>query len=354
MEVLKSGEPITQVPLTLRKTTGPGAIPYLASIQSAGLPPGDYSVIERLAQGGKTAERDLAFHIEGNEPAATSADAATGPSKDETEGTTSGLQLPSSDGSSGHGLVITSLPATAVPQPTTEQLQTIIEDARKRALDYAKRLPNFICVEVTNRSVDASGNGRWKHRDSIAEMLSYHDNQETRTTLEVDGKRSSLKRADMNSTWPLSVGEFGAMLNLVFQPSSKTQFDWKEAATMGDGSGTVQVLNYRVAPKDATIVLSQGNEDVAVGFHGSVYIDASTGGVRRVTLEADQVPHTFPVHAAAMTVDYDYVAISARDYLLPVRSTVSLEKGHRKIELNEITFRNYRRFASRAKMKLLQ
>ncbi len=354
MEVLKSGEPITQVPLTLRKTTGPGAIPYLASIQSAGLPPGDYSVIERLAQGGKTAERNLAFRIEGNEPAATSADAAAGPSKDEVEATTSGLQLPSGDGPSGHGLVITSLPPTAVAAPTTEQLQTIIEDARKRALDYAKRLPNFICVEVTNRSVDASGNGRWKHRDSIAEMLSYHDSQETRTTLEVDGKRSSLKRADMNSTWPLSVGEFGAMLNLVFQPSSKTEFDWKEAATMGDGSGTVQVLDYRVAPKDATIVLSQGNDEVAVGFHGLVYIDASTGGVRRVTLEADQVPHTFAVHQAAMTVDYDYVAISARDYLLPVRSTVSLEKGHRKIELNEITFRNYRRFASRAKMKLLQ
>jgi hypothetical protein len=31
-----------------------------------------------------------------------------------------------------------------------------------------------------------------------------------------------------------------------------------------------------------------------------------------------------------MTVDYDYVAISGRDYLLPVRSSVSLEKAHRR------------------------
>ena len=124
---------------------------------------------------------------------------------------------------------------------------------------------------------------------------------------------------------------------------------------MGDGSGTVQVLDYRVAPKDATIVLSQGNDEVAVGFHGLVYIDASTGGVRRVTLEADQVPHTFAVHQAAMTVETMTMWRSRRAITCRrVRSTVSLEKEHRKIELNDITFRNYRRSASRAKMKSLQ
>jgi hypothetical protein len=251
-------------------------------------------------------------------------------------------------------LVITSLPSSSVPPPTSDQLQAIIEGARKRALDYGKSLPNFICVEVTNRSVDQTGNGNWKHRDSIAEMLSYHNNAETRTTLEVNGRRSTLTRAEMNSTWPLSVGEFGAMLNLVFQPSSKTSFEWKEAASLGDGSGTMQVLSYRVAKENATIVLTQGNDEVGVAFHGLVYIDVATGGVRRVTLNADGVPRSFPVRSATMTVDYDYVAIAGRDYLLPVRSTVSVQKGHKKIELNEIAFRNYRRFASRTKIKMAQ
>ena len=63
---------------------------------------------------------------------------------------------------------------------------------------------------------------------------------------------------------------------------------------------------------------------------------------------------SFPVRSATMTVDYDYVAIAGRDYLLPVRSTVSVQKGHKKIELNEIAFRNYRRFASRTKIKMAQ
>ena len=55
-----------------------------------------------------------------------------------------------------------------------------------------------------------------------------------------------------------------------------------------------------------------------------------------------------------MTVDYEYVAISDRDYLLPVRSSLMLKRTRQKTELNEITFRNYRRYASRTKVKMVQ
>ncbi len=358
MDVLKSGEQIAQVPLQLRKTSGPAVIPYLASIQSASLPSGDYQVIERLTQSGKTVESEMSFRMEGPELAdATKPDdavrTANSADNDSDTVTASDLQSPA-DGSKGRRLVITSLPAGAVPPPSPEELQTIIASARKRALDYSKSLPNFICVEATNRSVDARGNGKWKQRDSIAELLRYHDNQETRTTLEINGQRSSLKRADMNSSWPLSVGEFGAMLNLVFQPASKTEFEWKEAATREDRSGTVQVLSYRVKQENATITLGQGNDQVGVGFHGLVYIDVATGGVQRITLQADDLPRNFSMTAASMTVDYDYTTIANRDYLLPVRSTVSLQRHHKAVELNEIAFRSYRRFASRSKIKLLQ
>jgi VWFA-related protein len=357
MEVLKSHEAIAQVPLHLAKTNGPGSIPYLASIQSSSLSSGDYEVIEKLTQGGKTSERGLEFRIEGPELAsATTPDSANGaaqPQNDASELATSGQPL-ETDGHNNRHLVITWLPAGAVPAPSAEELETIVAGARKRALDYNKSLPNFMCIEVTSRSVDQSGNGNWKHRDSIAELLTYNDRQESRSTLEVNGKRSSLKRADMNSTWPISVGEFGALLNLVFAPSSKTEFTWKEAGSLGDGGATLQVLSYRVARENATLDLSESNNTIGVGFHGLVYIDAATGGVRRITVQADNLPRDFSMHAAAMTVDYDYVAIAGRDYLLPVSSTVSLLRHRKQLELNEIAFRNYRRFASRTKIKMVQ
>ncbi len=357
MEVLKSNEQIAQLPLQFRKTTGAVSVPYLASIQSASLSSGDYEVIERVEQGGKTAEHALSFRIEGPQLASAAAPGGSNTTRPADDAQVSATSEAPSSGTDGHTtkhLVITALPEGAVSAPSAEQLAAIIAGARKRALDYTSSLPNFICVEITNRSVDQSGNGNWKHRDSLAELLTYHNNQESRSTLEVNGKRSSLKRTDLNSSWPMSVGEFGALLKLVFSPSSKTQFEWKEAATLGDGSGTVQVLSYRVAHENATIDLSSGNDSIGVGFHGLVYIDAATSGIRRVTLEAEGLPRTFAMHSATMTVDYDYVAISARDYLLPVRSTVSLQRGRRQVELNEIAFRSYRRFASRAKIKMIQ
>ena len=355
MEVLKSNESIAQVPLHLMKANGPGAIPYLASIQAASLPAGDYQIVEKLTQGENTTERALSFRIEGPVLAAATAPEDPKPQNDDVlVAATSGPHPPDAEGHSGNRLVITSLPAGAVPPPSADELEAIVSGARKRALDYSKSLPNFVCVEVTNRSVDQSGNGNWKHRDSIAELLTYHDNQESRSTLEVNGKRSSLSRAEMNSTWPMSVGEFGALLNLVFAPTSKTHFEWKEAGTLGDGSGTLQVLSYRVDHENATLNLAESNNTIGVGFHGLVYIDTATSGIRRVTVEADDLPRSFSMHAAAMTVDYDYVSISARDYLLPVHSTVSLQRHRRQIELNEISFRNYRRFASRAKIKMIQ
>jgi hypothetical protein len=271
----------------------------------------------------------------------------------ETEDAVDSMAAPGLAPPNSRRVVISSLPAGTVPQPSAEELESLIESARKRALEYRQSLPNFICVELTDRSVDSSGNGNWKHRDSLAELLRYEDNQESRSTLEVNGKRSSLKRTDLNSTWPMSVGEFGALLNLVFADSSKTTFEWKEAGTLGDGSGPLQVLSYRVARENATIDLSEGNNSIGAGFHGFVYIDGATGGVRRITLEADDLPRKFSMHAAAMTVDYDFVAIAGRDYLMPVHSSVSIQRHRHQTELNEITFRNYRRFASRTKIKML-
>jgi hypothetical protein len=358
MDVLRGHEDIAQVPLHLTKLNGTGSIPYLASIQSTSLPSGDYEVIERLTQGGKSTERGVEFRIDGPElAAATTPDSAAGatqPQSDASESATTSGQPPETDGHNGRHLVITSLPAGAVPPPSADEQETIIAGARKRALDYSQSLPNFMCIEVTSRSVDQSGNGNWKHRDSIAELLTYHDRLESRSTLEVNGKRSSLKRTDLNSTWPISVGEFGALLNLVFAPSSKTEFTWKQAGALGDAGATLQVLSYRVAKENATLNLSESNNNIGVGFHGLVYIDAATSGVRRITVEADGLPREFSMHAASMTVDYDYVAIAGRDYLLPVSSTVSLQRHRRQIELNEIAFRNYRRFASRTKIKMVQ
>jgi VWFA-related protein len=352
MEVLRNGESVGRVPLQLRKSSGLAAIPYLASIRAGSLAAGNYEAIATLTQDGKTSERSVSFRVDGPELASASAGAtavpgtaAPQPGNGDSE-TASDAKLESGMGA-GHPLVITTLPESAVPRPTADELQSIIGDARTRAVGYATSLPNFICVEVTDRSVDSAGTGNWKHRDTIAELLRYHDKAETRTTLNINGKRTGTSRADLKGA--LSLGEFGGVLDAVFQPSSKADFQWKE--TGGLGSGTVQVLSYRVSRQNSSWGLAGDNNwKVYPSFHGLVYVDSATKGIRRITMEADDLPHDFLIHAASITVDYDYIAIGTHDYLMPIRGTVSMREGKREAVLNEMEFRDYRRYGSSAKI----
>jgi hypothetical protein len=243
-------------------------------------------------------------------------------------------------------LAITALPQDSVIRPSDDELDRIIAGARKHAVNYSTKLPNFLCVEMTDRAVDATGNGKWRRKDSFGELLRFADNRETRTTLEVDGRPSRAKRDDMNG--PISLGEFGHLVNLVFQPSSKAEFHWKETDALANG--TVQVFEYRVDHKNDNMVLSDSKGEVSSGFHGLAYIDSSTMGIRRITMEADDLPPDFSIHEASIAVDYDYVAIGAHEYLMPVRGTIRLKRGRHEADLNQIVFQDYRRYASQTKI----
>ncbi len=283
MEVLRNGEPIANMPLPLRKTSGPGAVPYLASIQAGSLPAGRYDVTATLTQGEKTTASRTSFTVEGAELAsAVVPNERSGPRGNDIDAVSdSKVETPGLGSRQIGRLTITSA-ADPLPPPTPDQLHAIVEDARGHALSYSVSLPNFTCVEITDRSVDSTGSGRWKHKDTFAERLRYVDNAESRTMLRVNGQRTAEQRSDLNG--PISQGEFGGVLKAVFSPSSKADFQFKETDALG--SGTVNVLSYRVTQKDSMFSLSDSIQNTDVAFHGLVYIDASTRSVRRITLES--------------------------------------------------------------------
>ena len=347
MQVIRNGKAGRLTPLPLR--TG-GAkdtmIPYLATFQTKSLAPGDYKVKAIMNQGGDSAFQEIAFTVEGNQPGENAVADASG---------NAGTAGTSDDGTPnlditpdlGGKLAITAS-TNPVPAPTPEEADALIADARERAVGYKTGLPNFLCVEVINRSLDPSGTGRWKHKDTITELLRYREQNETRTVLEVDGKPPASSDPEAIKG-PKSTGEFGAVLGAVFEPSAKAEFKWKETDTLGNG--TVQVFDYHVAKANSAFSVGGPNGlQPNVNFHGKVYIDAATRSVRRVTLIADDLPKDFPTRGTAIVVDYDYVSINAHDYLMPISAEVSLLEGRHEALLNTIEFRDYRRFGSNVKI----
>ena len=78
---------------------------------------------------------------------------------------------------------------------------------------------------------------------------------------------------------------------------------------------------------------------------GLAYVDADAAMVMRITSDAEGLPQTLPIQQAASELDYDFVTINDREYLLPLRSLARLRTGKYRSK-NEVEFREYRKFGS--------
>ena len=336
VQVLRNGGPLSQMPIAPARADGTEAAAHLATIPVSTLPDGLYEIRATLSQGGHTAATSTSFTLTWGQP-----------DSEEAEVAGADLAAPVIESHPSGSLVIT-FPATSTHPPPGNELESILADATRHAIGYSESLPNFICVEVTNRAIDAHGQGRWKHQDRMTELLTYRDNAENRTMMEaeVHGQKTHASRDDLQGL--LSHGEFGGLLQAVFASSSKTNFQWKETGALGDS--TIQVFDYRVTRENSSFDFHFGLQERTVGFHGQIFIESTTRNVRRITVAADDLPIKFPIQAASLSMDYDYIVINNHDYLLPIGGQVRLRLGHREAVLNEIEFRNYRRFGSTAKI----
>jgi VWFA-related protein len=334
LQVLRDGKPLNGEPMVSHLAKDQEFSSFLSSFSIDPRVDGHYEVKATLSQSGKSAEARASFILAGVLP----------------EGEEAGLtedDLPASPRPAGP-LVIT-IPPTLLQRPAPEELKSILADATKYAMEYRTSLPNLMCEQVTNRSFSPNGTTQWKHKDKFAELLTYFNHEENRIMLELELNGSTSHAYTKDTKGVISAGEFGVAFSGLFRPASKADFQWKETGVLGDG--TVQIFNYRVARENSIFNLRiSSNEVVRVGYHGQVFIDSATRAVRRITEVVDEVPNKFPIRGVSVSVDYDYIAINNHDYMLPVDARVLLRKGRREADLNEIEYRNFRRFGSNSRI----
>jgi hypothetical protein len=350
MKIFRNGQSVGEIPLALSKTDGLGAVPYLGTIAGHIFPPGNYRIEATLAQGGQTAKSMATFSVEGTIAAATAptdaAFSATSGSVEDAAALAADTRNTAAAATSNSKFIITAS-TNPVPPPTDAEARDMIEATRQRALAWGDSLPNFLCMEITNHSVDPEGDGDWHHKDNLVQLMRYVDHQESRSTLQLNGQKSSVETADLN--FAHSIGEFGGLFRAVFDPSAQAKFTWQEADVL-DGQ-PVQVFAFQVDTANSAFDLAgENNRQLPVGFHGLVYLDTTTHSIRRLTLNADNIPEILSVRATSFSVDYNWVTINAHDYLMPARGAVSLREGKHQAVLNEFEFRNYRRFGSQVRI----
>jgi hypothetical protein len=233
-----------------------------------------------------------------------------------------------------------------IPPPSPAEQQEVISQARDYALNYTKRLPDFICTQVTRRYVDPAGLEDWHTMDTITTRLSYFEQRENYKVILVNNKMTDVSYEALGGA--TSAGEFGSLLMVLFKPETRTDFQWDRWATLR-GRRT-HVFSYRVAqPNSQYHVNYEKVQDIVPGYHGLVYVDRDMLAVVRVTVDAD-LPPSFPIQQAATVLDYDFANISGNEYLLPLRALVRMREG-RVLVKNDVEFRLYRKFSAEASIK---
>lgn len=359
MDVQRDGKSVSRSSSVIARSAGSDSSLNLASIQARSLAPGSYRAVFTYTQADKTSSRDLAFTVVGDQIAANDRQPesldATSEAASGNSGNADPDPSPDADSATASRALLDLAPGRFTPSPLSSSsrppgkkyLSSLIESARKRAIGYLDALVNFKCIEVTDRFIDPKGKGNWTRHDKLAEMVTFENHQESRDVIEVNGEPGNTQSYDMKGA--RLEGEFGRVLKAVFSPSSSAEFTWKETDSLDGGSA--QVFTYSVDARNSQFtVTSLPEKPVYVSFHGLVYIDDATRGVRRVTMEADAIPAGTHVRASALGIDYDYVAINNHDYLMPVEGELHMKLGKHREIMHRIEFRDYHRFGSDARI----
>ena len=232
------------------------------------------------------------------------------------------------------------------PPPTPDELLSVIEEARRKALAYTAGLPDFICEETVHRYESATGKDNWALKDTLTLQLSYFGHLENYKLTAMNGHKTELTYEAAGGM--MSKGEFGSMLLEVFLPDSQTAFRWSNWTTLR--KRPAYAISFRIEARNSRYYLmvgeyGKGSVSTVAGEHGLAYIDRETKEVLRLDCEADSLPDSFPVAGASRVLDYGATEVGGLSFVLPLRADVRMiPRDNHPLSRNVVEFTGYRKF----------
>ncbi len=141
-----------------------------------------------------------------------------------------------------------------------------------------------------------------------------------------------------------SVGEFGSTLSGLFSPPTQAQFKFYRSSTIGET--TAAIYDFKVALHNSDWMTTVGSQTLRPAYSGSVWIDKASGQVRRIEMQADNIPKNFPVDSIQWAVDYEEVSLGTAKFLLPTHAeNLGCWRGSPICTKNTTDFRDYHKYS---------
>ena len=245
--------------------------------------------------------------------------------------------------------------------PNATEGNELLERTRNVTLAAANAMPDFLVKQIIKRSVAYGTTNNWIPQDNLTIAVGYRANVgEEYKILTVNGMPAAedvQATRDYSKYAPKGASSSGveyiSALADVFKPESKTEFRMVDT----DVIQTKRTVIYEYAIKkdfsQLTLSLADTGARAVVGSRGRLWIDRELDRVVRFEQIATEIPPDFPIIAASSLIDYDWVSINERKYLLPTHSEIKMTTVSPKFTLqsrNDVRFRSYQKFGAELKV----
>jgi len=246
--------------------------------------------------------------------------------------------------------------------PSETEGNELLERTRNVTLAAANAMPDFIVKQIIKRYIAYGNTGNWRTQDNLTFAVGYRANVgEEYKLLTVDGmpvgpevqaSRDSGKYAPKGAR--SSGVEYISALADIFKPETKTEFRMVDTDVIQ--TRRTVVYEYLVKKEFSIFSLTYGDDSgvrTYVGARGRLWIDRELDRVLRFEQILTEIPPDFPIFAASTLIDYDWVTINERKYLLPTHSEVLMSSVNPNSVLqsrNDIRFRGYQKYGAELKV----
>ncbi len=224
----------------------------------------------------------------------------------------------------------------------TNAYDQLIDKTRDWAMTFTNGLPNFLCQQNTTRYVERSRSEGFEPVDIVTAKVLYEDGREKYSEITVGGKRTSKSMMELGGS--TSTGEFASVLGGLFEAGTRTEFKFYQSTTVAREPAAIYDL--KVAMRNSNWTIQVGGQMLRPAYSGSVWVDKATAQVRRIEMQADNIPKDFPDDTVASAVDYEEVSLGTSKFLLPVHAeNLSCQRGTTICTKNTIDFRDYHKYS---------
>ena len=218
----------------------------------------------------------------------------------------------------------------------------LVAKTKEWALTFTNGLPNYFCQQMTTRYMEYSRSSGWEPQDVVTAKVVYEDGTENYRDITVGGKKTNKSMLELGGS--TSTGEFASTLRSVFSDSSQADFKLFESTTLRGSPASI--YDFQVALPNSDWTIKVGGQTLRPAYKGSVWIDRATSQVRRIEMQAENIPQDFPLDSIEWAVDYDEVQLGTAKFLLPVHAeNLDCERGTSICAKNTVDFRDYHKYS---------